>query len=158
MLPRPCRDCGRPGKSLCDNCSAKRQSKRPLRQQRGYDSTYEHNRELIVRAVMNDPLIKCIICGCSFIGCSQHDITAEHIVPVRRGGSSDLSNLGPAHLSCNVGWNRGKHTPPRSLPRENAQLQMHAGTDHARSLSWLICCTAKIRYGKFAWDIAADEV
>jgi hypothetical protein len=33
-------------------------------------------------------------------------VTAEHIVPVRQGGTSEAANLGPAHARCNYAWNR----------------------------------------------------
>lgn len=33
-------------------------------------------------------------------------LTAEHIIPIRKGGKSVLENLGPAHSGCNTGWNR----------------------------------------------------
>lgn len=38
--------------------------------------------------------------------------TADHIVPYGDGGSDDLSNLRPAHRSCNS--KRGKRAPEES--------------------------------------------
>jgi hypothetical protein len=42
----------------------------------------------------------CVMCGKPFA--SKSDISAEHLIPVRRGGTSDLDNLAPAHLACNI--------------------------------------------------------
>jgi 5-methylcytosine-specific restriction endonuclease McrA len=43
----------------------------------------------------------CVICGLGFE--RKRDITAEHMIPLRDGGTSDLDNLGPAHQRCNSG-------------------------------------------------------
>ena len=46
----------------------------------------------------------CVICGKPFQ--PGQKITVEHIVPLRKGGTNVLANLGPAHAACNIGWNR----------------------------------------------------
>ncbi len=105
-LPQPCRSCGRPGKALCDPCKALRESVRPSRQARGYDTAYDQNRRQIVSRVLADPTVPCSLCGRSFVGCKPSEITAEHRIPLRYGGTSDLGNLTPAHAKCNYGWRR----------------------------------------------------
>ena len=105
-LPQPCRSCGKPGKALCDPCKALREAVRPSRQSRGYDTTYDQNRRQIVSQVLLDPAVPCSLCGRSFVGYQPHEITAEHRIPLRYGGSSDMANLAPAHARCNYGWKR----------------------------------------------------
>ncbi len=34
------------------------------------------------------------------------NLTADHVIPLRRGGSNDLDNLIPACTRCNFGWRR----------------------------------------------------
>jgi 5-methylcytosine-specific restriction endonuclease McrA len=41
----------------------------------------------------------CFICGRSLLG---GDLHTDHIVEVRRGGSSDLQNLRVVHAQCNL--------------------------------------------------------
>jgi 5-methylcytosine-specific restriction endonuclease McrA len=43
--------------------------------------------------------------------------TADHIIPVSRGGSDELENLRAAHKTCNR--KRGNHSPPKPLPRRS---------------------------------------
>lgn len=54
----------------------------------------------------------CVICGQGFA--RKRDITAEHVIPVREGGSSELDNLAPSHHGCNSAWARGRRrrSPP----------------------------------------------
>ena len=106
-LPRPCRRCGKPGKAICELCRSadnrRREAARPSARQRGYDSTYSRNRALMIaRAWANGEL--CAICGREFA--RKEDITAEHLIPLRRDGTSALGNLGPAHGKCNSWWSR----------------------------------------------------
>lgn len=104
MVAKSCRGCGQVGSSLCDECSAlqERKRNRPSASQRGYDAEYRRNRlTVLVQAKHGKP---CVICGQPFT--DQDMITAEHIIPLRMGGTSAKSNLGPAHASCNFGWNR----------------------------------------------------
>ena len=108
MLPRPCIGCGKPGKSLCDVCRAIRESRQPQpsRQSRGYNSEYDRNRRIVIERAWSHNE-SCCICGFGFR--SKSDITAEHVIPRRAGGSNALANLGPAHKRCNYGWRRKSH-------------------------------------------------
>jgi 5-methylcytosine-specific restriction endonuclease McrA len=94
--------CGRPQpKAICDACKAVQDKARGPRQDRGYDAEYDRNRRfMIARAWAN--LERCVICGLGFG--RMEDITAEHLIPLRNGGTSAPENLGPAHLRCNAGW------------------------------------------------------
>ncbi len=110
MLPKPCRVCGKPGKSICDKCvnsNKQPQRSKPSRQSRGYNNEYDRNRRIVIDIAWshNEP---CCLCGNGFI--RKEDISAEHVIPLRNGGSNTLSNLAPAHKSCNYAWRR-KHTP-----------------------------------------------
>lgn len=110
MLKRPCARCGVPSRQTpCASCRAaaprrphRRTDTRPPRQ-RGYDALYEVNRATLVSMVrMYD--LPCALCGGSFA--PGQAITADHVVPLRRGGGNDLDNLRPAHVGCNSGWRR----------------------------------------------------
>lgn len=107
MLPKPCRVCGKPGKAICDQCSnvqrARYETSRPPKTNVYRHGEYQTNRRIIIdRAwALDQP---CVICGHTFV--RKEDITVEHIIPLRKGGTSALSNLGPAHAWCNYGWNR----------------------------------------------------
>ncbi len=109
MLAHPCLDCGRPfkGGSRCETCQAKhdaaRERYRPSRYARGYDAEYTRNRKIVVdRAWARGEM--CIICGKPFK--TKKEITGEHIIPRRLGGTSVLENIGPAHFWCNYSWNK----------------------------------------------------
>lgn len=52
--------------------------------------------------------LPCVICDRPFE--RRADITCEHLIPLRRGGSNDLGNMGPAHKGCNSGWSKGART------------------------------------------------
>ncbi|WP_144121135.1 HNH endonuclease [Catellatospora sichuanensis] len=58
--------------------------------QRGYDYEYQQNRILLLRTNT-----LCWLCN------RYGSDTADHIIPLSRGGSNKLSNLRPAHKSCN---------------------------------------------------------
>ncbi|WP_200209119.1 HNH endonuclease [Micromonospora coerulea] len=62
------------------------------RQQRGYDAEYQRNR---VTLLAEDD--RCWLCG------RYGANTADHVTPLSRGGTNDLSNLKPAHKACNSG-------------------------------------------------------
>lgn len=104
MVAKSCRGCGAVGRALCDDCSAlqERRRGRPSASSRGYDAEYRRNRLTVIdQAKHGKP---CVICGLDFT--SSDLVTAEHVIPLRHGGSNDKSNLGPAHATCNYGWNR----------------------------------------------------
>ncbi|MEV6638441.1 HNH endonuclease [Actinoplanes sp. NPDC051470] len=67
------------------------------RQQRGYTEEYLTNRRIILK---DDPI--CSIC------LRRKATTADHIVPLSKGGTNKLNNLRPACLPCNSG--RGNRT------------------------------------------------
>lgn len=56
----------------------------------------------MIRQARANGIVLCFICG-KPIGIDEV-ITAEHVVPVRDGGTNDLHNLRPAHSKCNSGW------------------------------------------------------
>jgi 5-methylcytosine-specific restriction protein A len=60
-------------------------------------------------AIRDDPDSVCWICG--GLGAD----TADHVVPVSRGGGNDPDNLRPAHRFCNTG--RGAGRPLKARPR-----------------------------------------
>lgn len=70
---------------------------------RGYDAEYDRNRRALVewaRGVWRGGgTVGCCLCGRPVAG--PRDLTAEHLVPLAAGGTSDASNLAPAHRSCN---------------------------------------------------------
>ena len=49
---------------------------------------------------------RCYLCGKLLFAKFDDPVSIEHKIPVTRGGSSDISNIGLAHLSCNL----KKHT------------------------------------------------
>lgn len=104
MVAKSCRGCGAVGRALCDECATlqERKRNRPNASARGYDATYRRNRLVVVdQAKRGAP---CVLCGLPFT--DKDMITAEHIIPLRAGGTSSKSNLAPAHAVCNFGWNR----------------------------------------------------
>lgn len=130
MLKKPCRKCGKPGKAICDACGtdqakarmSRREQGRPTARMRGYTAEYDRNKKRMLdetyAALRNGYGVRCILCAQVFKGglvikdgqsvWRGQIVTAEHIVPIRRGGTNDYSNLGPAHSHCNTGWNRAK--------------------------------------------------
>ena len=91
----------------CPPCQRHRTTQlqhRPSPATRGYDAEYRRNRPQIITQARNGR--PCKICGNPIT--PRQKVTVEHIVPLRRGGTSDLSNLAPAHSSCNTAWNKGK--------------------------------------------------
>ena len=114
MLAKSCRRCGVVSNgSICPTCKARynadRERMRPSRQARGYDALYVRNRNTLVanvqRAICAGAIVECAICGKPLDVLS---ITAEHVVPVRDGGTSEMDNLVPAHSRCNTAWNRDR--------------------------------------------------
>lgn len=104
MVAKSCRGCGAIGKPICGDCSSlyEYRRNRPSASKRGYDAEYRRNRLTVVDQAKRGR--ECVICGLGFTTADL--VTAEHIIPIRQGGKNDLGNLGPAHLACNVGWNR----------------------------------------------------
>jgi 5-methylcytosine-specific restriction endonuclease McrA len=80
----------------------KKRNWRPSSSRRGYDGEYQRNKPLVIAQARNG--WPCVICGKPFQ--PGQKITVEHIVPLRKGGTNVLANLGPAHAACNIGWNR----------------------------------------------------
>lgn len=97
MLSKPCQICGIPTKSANARCQ---QHKRGTAAQRGYDKTYRTNRDIVVRYWRTNHL-PCFICGRQID--PKEPITAEHVLPLSRGGSSAVGNLRGAHAHCNYG-------------------------------------------------------
>lgn len=104
MVAKSCRGCGAIGRALCSECEAlqERKRNRPSATGRGYDAEYRRNRQVVVDQAKRGKA--CVICGYDFT--TTDLITAEHIIPLRAGGDSSKSNLGPAHARCNFAWNR----------------------------------------------------
>lgn len=97
MLSKPCQICGIPTKGANARCQ---QHKRGTAAQRGYDKTYRTNRDIVVRHWRTHHL-PCFICGRQID--PKEPITAEHVLPLSRGGSSAVGNLRGAHAHCNYG-------------------------------------------------------
>jgi 5-methylcytosine-specific restriction endonuclease McrA len=55
--------------------------------------------------------VPCWLCGLPFM--ARSDITCDHYVTLRDGGSHELDNLRPAHEACNKGRFRRK---PKEKP------------------------------------------
>jgi hypothetical protein len=110
-VKKPCFVCGVPvqNNTMCPEHLAQRQRQqrkpdnRPSRQDRGYDAEYERNRKIMVENTRRNNW-PCWICHQPFS--PNQVITAEHIIPKRRGGTNALENLAPAHSWCNSGWRR----------------------------------------------------
>lgn len=92
-MSRPCLSCGAICQATrCPTCArAHDRTRRPSPAARGYDAEYRRNR---ARLLADHPL--CAICG------TRPATTADHIIPVSRGGGSDLSNLRPACAADNA--------------------------------------------------------
>ena len=76
----------------CQPCRRLHAAKRGTRQAQGYGATYQRNRLLVIEA---QP-------WCSVAGCTSTRLTADHVIPLSQGGSSDLSNLRVMCLSHNA--------------------------------------------------------
>lgn len=61
-------------------------------------SEYRRNRKRLVYATWAHKR-PCWLCGLPFK--SKGDITADHVIPICRGGTHAYSNLRPAHGKCN---------------------------------------------------------
>jgi hypothetical protein len=121
MLSRPCLKCGTPTRYPLAHCrkAPTRRGRRelPSSTQRGYNAEYRRNRRVVIEITWNQQL-PCYLCHQIFL--RKSDITCEHKIALRDGGSNDLSNLAGAHASCNKGWARdGSKT---GIPR-NARVR-----------------------------------
>ncbi|MFF4652396.1 HNH endonuclease [Streptomyces sp. NPDC001380] len=89
--------------SRCEPCAKARARMRekarvrPSPAERGYNAEYRRNRRIVLAG---NPL--CSLCNLRPAG------TADHIVPLSRGGTNNLSNLRPACGPCN--YSRGNRT------------------------------------------------
>ncbi|XVU22525.1 HNH endonuclease [Actinoplanes sp. CA-054009] len=86
-----CRTPTQYGKSRCSRHPI-RYAPKPSSYARGYDAEYVRNRKIILS---DDPI--CCICN------SRLATTADHIVPLSRGGDNGIYNLRPACFRCNSG-------------------------------------------------------
>lgn len=107
MVAKSCRACGTVCQgSICDDCRIERdrlrERQRPSASARGYDARYRRARNSVVQRARNGE--PCCICRELFQ--PGELVTAEHVIPVRRGGTGDESNLAPAHARCNYAWNK----------------------------------------------------
>ena len=107
MLPKPCQTCGTPIKGQCPRCGPgrPRTPRRDTRnrQARGYDAEYDRNRRLMIEQAWANRM-PCVICSLQFE--QKSDISAEHLIAKRDGGSNARENLAPAHKRCNSGWRK----------------------------------------------------
>lgn len=96
--------------ATCPACNRIRQARRPSRQQRGYDTTYDTNRKVTIQAALdaadNGTPVTCSRCPHPCL--RGQNLTADHLKALRDGGTNDLGNLAPCHAACNYGWNRGR--------------------------------------------------
>ena len=93
---RLCLDCpntfeAAPRRSRCPECQAAKDQARDAHRgtstERGYGSQYQRNR----RNLLTQPDAACEICGHD--GDESNPLTADHIIPLAEGGTSDLWNL-----------------------------------------------------------------
>lgn len=96
MIARPCLDCGRlvTGMTRCPPCNAEAQRRRDVRRgspsARGYDWAWQQRS----RAARQEQGW-CDNCG------ATSDLTADHVVPLARGGTNDMGNVRVLCRACN---------------------------------------------------------
>lgn len=97
-LGTPGNRCGRlipASQRRCPSCKYRHQAQRDARRgtpaERGYDAEYIRNRRIVLAT--GDP--------CHWCGAPAQ--TADHLLPLSRGGTSDLDNLVPSCKPCNYG-------------------------------------------------------
>jgi hypothetical protein len=92
-LPRPCLDCGLivRGKTRCWDCQRKRDRARGTRQQRGYTSTHDQLRALLVQGL--DPWAPCPRC--------RHALGPDPAILDLMHNDDRTAWLGLGHRRCN---------------------------------------------------------
>lgn len=114
-MKRPCLEPGCPELTTGSRCPAHTRAKQRARDatrgtpaQRGYGWQYQQNRARVL--AMSDGL-----CGWS---CGRAATTADHVIPLSRGGTNDLENLMPSCAPCNS--SRGSRPAPSAWVRRGA--------------------------------------
>ena len=111
VLLRRCAQCGAldPRGTLHPDCSNPK---------RGGSSRW---RRLVAQVVERDGTV-CWLCG------KPGATSADHVVPVSRGGRDELANLRAAHLRCNLAC-RDDDAPPDGARRAPADGPIRFGVD-----------------------------
>jgi 5-methylcytosine-specific restriction endonuclease McrA len=106
-MQRACVNCGQaftPHSKSVRHCTACRPANRA---RQTYDAAYQRNRAIVLAG---DP--PCRWCG------APAD-TADHLVPVARGGTNEIANLAPACEQCN----KRRGADPGWRPRDDRERQ-----------------------------------
>ena len=91
-VARPCIQCGKvttAGSYCKEHALARgraRAKQRGTNTERGYTAEYRKNRK-----EMLDYWPSCVVCG--HTGTEDNPLTADHIIPLSKGGTNDISNL-----------------------------------------------------------------
>ena len=64
-----------------------------------YGGQYQTNRAVLLARWVRDPETRCYYCGLR--AKTDDPWETDHIIPVVQGGNDHISNLRPAHRSCN---------------------------------------------------------
>lgn len=90
---------GRVRSCLCGSTSCSHGRKVSKRRPGSYAGTYQTNRETLLRIWLKDPNTACFYCKGR--ARTEDPWETDHIIPHAEGGSDHISNLRPAHRSCN---------------------------------------------------------
>ena len=92
IMPKPCFKCGRLTRNVsqCDVCLGAPGRRRGTAAQRGYDRDWQ-----ILSRLARSRSPVCENCG------RRDDLTADHIVPLARGGTNTIENVRVLCRSCN---------------------------------------------------------
>lgn len=71
-----------------------------LERQRRHRNTFITESQIV--AIWEELQGRCAYCGISIFLDMEKDVTIEHIIPITRGGTGDLSNITLVCLSCNT--------------------------------------------------------